>query len=253
MKKRTNKRYGWNPDLPDHRDFIYAPSIKPVDLVSKVDLRSLCPPIYDQLQLGDCTGNGIAGEIEFELKKQFKDFMPSRLFIYYNERVIEGTVRTDSGAQIRDGMKSVAQQGVCTETMWPYVISTFTKKPTAACYKNALTHLVTIYTRVTQDLTHLKSCLTEGFPFVFGFTVYESFESNAVAETGIVPMPSKKESVLGGHCVMCVGFDDSTQRFLCRNSWGTDWGMAGYFTIPYAYLTNSGLSSDFWTIRMVKS
>jgi C1A family cysteine protease len=95
----------------------------------------------------------------------------------------------------------------------------------------------------------MRSCLAEGFPFVFGFTVYASFESAKVANTGVVPMPVLAEKVLGGHAVLAVGYNDKQKRFLVRNSWGTGWGMSGYFTIPYAYLTDSNLADDMWTIR----
>jgi C1A family cysteine protease len=107
------------------------------------------------------------------------------------------------------------------------------------------------YQRVVRSLPQLRGCLAEGFPFIFGFTVYESFESDAVASTGVAPMPGPGERVLGGHAVLAVGYDDADQRFLVRNSWGTKWGNGGYFTMPYAYLTERNLSSDFWTLRTV--
>src|SRR5215469_6767170 len=121
------KRYGWIPDLPDHRDLLYAAPVAALQaLPGKVDLTSKCAPVYDQGQLGSCTANAIGGAIQFEqMKQSIPNFTPARLFIYYNERAIEGTVASDSGAQIRDGVKSVAQQGACPETMWPYVISKF--------------------------------------------------------------------------------------------------------------------------------
>jgi len=109
------------------------------------------------------------------------------------------------------------------------------------------------YSRLTQSLSQLKGCLASGYPFVFGFTVYDSFESQQVAQTGVVPMPAAGEGVLGGHAVLAVGYDDTQQRFIVRNSWGTGWGMQGYFTMPYAYLTEQNLSSDFWTVRLVNS
>jgi C1A family cysteine protease len=177
--------------------------------------------------------------------------VPSRLFIYYNERVIEGTVSSDSGAQIRDGIKTVASQGVCPEPEWPYDITKFTSKPPAKAYKDAATDRAVSYQSLIQDLNQMKGCLASGYPFVFGFTVYESFESLAVANSGHAPMPAPSERAIGGHAVIAVGYDDSNQWFLVRNSWGRGWGLAGYFTLPYAYLIQSGLSSDFWTIRIV--
>jgi C1A family cysteine protease len=248
--KAQKHGYGWMPDLPDHRDFMFA-AIRPIPaaLPTSIDLRPMCSPIEDQGQLGSCTGNAIAGALEFlEMKDQVPFIDLSRLFIYYNERVMEHTVKSDAGAQIRDGIKSVAKQGVCSEKKWPYRISKFATKPTAACYKEALKHRITVYQRlVTVD--EMRACLADGYPFVFGFTVYESFESQAVAQTGVAQMPLPDERVLGGHAVLGVGYDDAGQRFIVRNSWGTGWGQQGYFTMPYAYLANRHLASDFWTVR----
>ena len=257
ISKRNTPWYGWRPDLPDNRDLIFKPNAATMQqLPPSVDLRSKCPKVYDQGQLGRCTGNAIAGAIEFELMKQATadDFMPSRLFIYYNERVIEGTVSHDAGAEIRDGIKSVNQQGVCSEALWKYSDNKtqFKKKPTAKVYAEALKHQVLSYQRVNRDLNEMKSCLADGFPFVMGFTVYTAFEGPTIAKTGVLNLPAKGEKVLGGHAVLCVGYDDASSRFIIRNSWAADWGQAGYFTMPYEYLMNANLSDDFWTIRMVE-
>lgn len=262
MTKHKIPRYGWIPDLPDARDHLYAAPLRVLStLPPKVDLRSQCPTVvYDQGQLGSCTGNSIAGAVQFERIKQSlpsaQQLIPSRLFIYYNERVIEGTIPQDSGAQIRDGIKSVATQGVCFESgpdAWPYDVAQFATAPPAACYELALRNKIVQYSRLVQVVSQLKGCLADGYPFVFGFTVYESFESQEVASTGVVPMPTPSEPVIGGHAVLAVGYDDSTQRFIVRNSWGPGWGMSGYFTIPYGYVSDSNLADDLWTIRMVES
>jgi C1A family cysteine protease len=258
---RKIKRYGWIPDLPDARDHLFAaPPAVLGKLPAAVDLESHCPAVYDQGQLGSCTGNAIAAAIQFDRIKQKQPsagtLVPSRLFIYYNERVIEGSVGQDSGAQIRDGVKSVAKLGVCFESgtsAWPYDIREFTERPAAACYKVAEKHQILQYSRLVPIESQLKGCLAAGYPFVFGFTVYESFETPEVASTGIVPMPSLQEHVLGGHAVCCVGYDDKTQTFKVRNSWGPKWGKGGYCRVPYGYLTNNGLARDFWTIRMIES
>jgi len=245
----TIQQYGWIPDLPDQRDFVYAaPAPFQRNLPPKVDLSKKCPPVYDQGQLGSCTANAIGAAIEFDQKKKF---IPSRLFIYYNERVMEGTIASDSGAQIRDGIKSVATQGAPPEKDWPYVIAKFSEKPPTKAFTDAKANLVTLYQRLIQDLSTMRGCLASGYPFVFGFTVYESFEGAKVAKTGIVPMPQSDEKTVGGHAVMAVGYDDSTRQFLVRNSWGPKWGLKGYFKIPYSYLTSPQLASDFWTVRSV--
>jgi C1A family cysteine protease len=252
---RKIKRYGWIPDIPDQRDYLYAaPPAFLRALPARIDLRKQCPPVYDQGQLGSCTANAIGGAIEFDKMKEKlpQIFIPSRLFIYYNERVIEGTVNTDAGAMLRDGIKTVAKQGACPEPMWPYLIARFKTKPSAACYAEGAKHTAVSYQRLVQSLSQMQGCLASGYPFVFGFTVYESFETNTVARTGHVPMPASGEHVLGGHAVCAVGYDIKRRWFVCRNSWGTSWGMRGYFTIPFAYLTDLDLSADFWTIRIVE-
>jgi C1A family cysteine protease len=251
-----NRKYGWAPDLPDQRDHLYsAPQPVLAKMPAKKDLRSGCPPVYDQGQLGSCTANAISGAIQFDQKKQkVKVFVPSRLFIYYNERDMEGTVNSDAGAQIRDGVKSVANVGVCPEIEWPYDINKFANKPTPKCYTDAKKCQAVGYQRLdSSNLNQLKGCIASGFPFVFGFTVYDAFESQEVAKTGVVNMPGPKEKVQGGHAVLAVGYNDATQRFSVRNSWGKDWGIKGYFTIPYTYLTTTDLADDFWTIRILKT
>lgn len=239
--------YGWIPDRPDHRDFLYSAIAPKIKLPVRVDLRPQCSPVENQGRLGSCTANALAGNLQFlEIAENQVYQDVSRLFIYFNERFIEGTVSLDSGAMIRDGIKALVKWGVCPESIWPYDISRFTIKPTAACYKQALKHRIVSYHRL-QTIDEMLNCLAEGFPFVFGFTVYESFESLKVAQSGIVPMPKKTERAVGGHAVMAAGYDQKQKRFIVRNSWGAQWGMQGYFTIPYAYLQT--LADDFWTIR----
>jgi C1A family cysteine protease len=257
LVKRSASRhggYGWVRDLPDTRDFLYAAPLLLFrsGLPAKVDLRKKCPPVYDQGQLGSCTANGIAAAVEFDQRKQgIQVFVPSRLFIYYNERAIEGTVSQDSGAQVRDGIKSVATVGAPPERDWPYNIKVFAEKPPLKAYTDAKKDLVASYARVSQGITQMQGCLADGYPFVFGFTVYDSFESDKVAKTGVVPMPASREKVLGGHCVVAVGYDATKRVFIIRNSWGKGWGMKGYCTMPFEYLLNANLASDFWTIRAV--
>jgi C1A family cysteine protease len=243
-------RYGWVPDVPDQRDLLYsAVRPAPVTLPPRIDLRPMCSPVENQGDLGSCTGNALAGAIEFLERKDHAVFVDaSRLFIYYNERALEGTIKSDSGAMIRDGIKTLKNQGVCSETLWPYIVTKFAIKPSAACYKEALNCQITSYHRILT-LDEMRACLADGFPFVFGFTVYESFESQEVERTGVVQMPRPNERSLGGHAVLAVGYNEAQKRFIVRNSWGTDWGQKGYFSIPYEYLASRNLADDFWTIR----
>lgn len=255
--KRAVTRYGWRRDLPDQRDHLYAAPMF-THLPAKVDIRPPNWPAYDQEKLNSCTANAIAAAIQFERMKQSlpsRTLVPSRLFIYYNERVIENHTGWDAGAQIRDGIKCVAAQGACFEGsakgQWPYKIDKFATRPPPPCYAAAVKDRTVSYSRLTQSLQQLKGCLASGYPFIFGFTVYESFETPSVAHSGVLNMPASGEKVIGGHAVAAVGYDDEQQRFLIRNSWGPTWGQSGCFTMPYAYLLDTNLTDDFWTVRLV--
>lgn len=230
--------YGWKKDVPDPRDFIYRQ--RAIHRPTRIDLRPHFPACWDQGQLGSCTAFALTGAVAF-----LHGFVGSQLWLYYKERVLEHSTKQDAGAEIRDGIKVLAKSGLPPEDAWPYDISKFAKRPPHKSYVEAKQDLISEYRRLS-GLSDYLDCLASGSPFVIGITVYESFESEAVATSGVVPMPSAGEQTLGGHAICVVGYHDSV--FLVRNSWGTDWGMSGYFTIPFDYLANVTLASDAWTI-----
>jgi len=251
---RKISRYGWHPGLPDHRALKFADhfTVK-MTLPEVVDLRPQCPVIYDQGMLGSCTANAANASVQFMMMKQKgRHFIPSRLFTYYETRKLEGTADTDSGASLTDTVKVLREIGVPPESEWWYNVSAFTAPPPRKVVADAAKLKVDRYLQLRNwNILELKSCLADGNPFVFGFTVYESFESPEVAKTGMVPFPDRGEDQLGGHAVLAVGYDDKKGMFIVRNSWGTDWGLKGYFYMPYAYVTNPDLADDFWTITHV--
>lgn len=235
---------------------MYGAVVHPT-LPDVIDLRPQMPAvILDQGALGSCTANAIASAVEYDLmKQQLPVFQPSRLFIYYNERRMEGTVAEDAGARIRDGIKSLNRYGVCSEEHWPYsdtVPGPFMVQPPTTAYQEALAHRAVSYQRVLRSIPALRSCLASGYPFVFGFSVFESFESDEVARTGIVPVPLASEQLLGGHAALGVGSDHPNERIIVRNSWGKSWGDGGYCYMPYSYFLDEGLSDDFWTVRSLR-
>jgi C1A family cysteine protease len=240
--------YGRIADLGDKRDYKLSIPDKIV-LPTLVDLRPNDLPIEDQLNLGSCTSFAVGDALRFDRKKQgLDDFVMSHLFEYYNSRKFKNE---DTGASIRDAIRASAKFGICPESEWPYTIAKFGSRPPKKCYDDAIQDRAVKYQRVTQNLVQLKSCLALGLPIVIGFTVYESFESQQVADTGIVPLPKHSEQVLGGHAVLVVGYRDIDLRFIVRNSWSSQWGDNGYFYMPYAYLLDSDLSSDFWVVQAV--
>jgi len=250
-------RYGWRRDRLDHRDYMYRPTA--IALPPAVDLHAKAPPIYDQGQLGSCTANAIAAAFDFVRGKEGLPFItPSRLFIYFNERAIEGTVGVDAGAEIRDGLHTLGWNGVCTEADWPYDITKFADEPPIGDFTNALEHRAYAYRSIDGTaLSVLKTCLASGLPFVFGFSVFQQFENIDPATIPIVELPNPADEPIGGHAVCAVGYDNAMQAVLCRNSWGTGWGtgwsdptLNGHFWMPYTYITDSDLCADFWTVTL---
>lgn len=243
---RSIQRYGWKPSLPDLRD--QTADTNGLNIVPEVDPRHEQPDPYDQSQLGSCTANAIAGSIEYNCILDGKPFgTPSRLDIYYGERMIEGDLgQGDTGAFGRDGFKFAHSTGVIPEADWPYDINKYAKKP-----PDDVAHRFKIgsYKAVPRNKSAMQAVLTNKQTIAFGFTVYESFESDGVAHTGVVPVPARGEQVLGGHEVLLIGYLKNEPGYaLCRNSWGTNWGLGGYFLMPWTILMNSHMSSDFRTI-----
>lgn len=241
--------FQWVKDKVDSRDYIYKPSA--VKVVNKVDLRPYTNQVEDQGPLGSCTGNAIAEAIEMLYNKNKKKVDLSRLFIYYYTRLIEGTVKYDSGAYIRNGIKSCNHYGAPLESLWPYNISKFRSAPSSVAVKDASKRKITRYERAL-NFNACIDALTNGYPVVIGFLVYSSFMSSSVARTGIMPYPNtRSEKLLGGHAVLLVGYDNTNQRFIVKNSWGQGWGDRGYFYMPYKVIQNTRMSDDFWVIKGV--
>lgn len=251
--------YGAVRDAPDQRDYRYTPAAAPKKLPAQVDLRPLCPRVHEQGRINSCTAHAVAGAFQFEQRRLgLKDFSPSRLFILYNTLCIVRAIH--KGASLRIALKAVATLGVCPEKVWPfsYTQAAMARKPDERAYHLAEHHKITRYERIVMgrrsrdEFLRLMKCrLAEGFPFLFTFLVHESFESEHVKNTGIMPMPKRGEKRMAWHGVMAVGYDDRDERMLVRNSWGWSWGIKGYFWMPYAYISNPGVTSDFWTIRGV--
>lgn len=242
------RKLNWKPSRPDHRDMVYM--ARPGLIIpTKIPQLTLDIKAWDQGNLGSCTGHGVGRIDAFRYQKEKGTFvMPSRLFIYYNGRFIEKSVNEDSGCEIRDIMKGIAQYGVCPETDFPYDENKFTHKPSTKAFKDGLRDIALTYKSIPATVDAVKASIASGNPVVGGFNVFESFMSDLVAKTGKMPMPSRKEKSEGGHCVVWDGYDDSDETFWCANSWG-EWGINGWFKMPYANMKNC---SDFWNLTLVK-
>lgn len=242
---------GWKRDIPDFRDRKYTYTYDPRDIPEKIDLRELMTPVYDQGQLGSCTAQAIAAALEYEWQENRKTpvFLPSRLFIYYNERLLEDTIEIDGGAMLRTGMKVINKFGFCDERLWAYDITRYKESPTETAYDAADDNIVYDYARVTQSRKAICATLAKKQPIVCGFAVYNSIER--AHSNGMIPMPSFFDRMRGGHAILLVGYDMEKKHYIFRNSWGERWGHAGYGYLPFDYIEDPDLAGDFWAIWTV--
>ena len=254
------KKYGmgWRRGLPDFRDKKYRAPRRTEPLPEKIDLRKDLGgfanfPVWDQGQIGSCTAHGVGACIVYNMYQQKqKPWMPSRLFVYYNSRVLEGNANFDAGAEIKDVIKSVATTGFAHESLWTYTDkgTKFATKPPKEAYKDALKFKAVTYSSLNNaNLNQLKACLASGEIFTFGSTLFDSF-FNAVQNGGYIPMPSWNESIQGGHCMAAVGYTKT--HFIIRNSWGTTGvGDKGYMYMPFEYMTDTNLTADVWQVKTI--
>jgi len=251
MGNPITHKYGWKRGLPvfGGKQFEIPPATA---APMRADLGPGMPPVYDQGNLGSCTANAGGGLAQFLTKKLgWKNYLPARLAMYYWTRLAESNVMDDTGASLSATATMMKNRGVPNEVNWPYIISRFQVKPTANVEANGRQHLVLDPMQVRQKMDDIRSCISLGYPIMFGFTVYESFETDAVRLGGIMPMPRQGELILGGHAVLAFAYDDYTRMVKCRNSWGYRWGLNGSFWMPYDYISNPWFADDFWTATKI--
>jgi len=206
--------------------------------------------IYTQGNLNSCTANALCTAWRYAQALVDPGFTPSRLFLYYNERLAEGTASQNSGAFVSDGCRSLVTFGVCSEFTWPYDERIETIQPPPNAYSEAQGHVIHTPSQISNyNMDNLKYSLIENKPFVVGIALYSEFESDYTRSTGIVPMPGSYSQIVGLHAVICVGYDDQRGFWIFRNSWGPQWGDQGHFYLPYEYLSiQDNLASDFWNL-----
>jgi C1A family cysteine protease len=235
-----------DPHRPEHKHYDSS-QFAPDELPGFVDLRPHLTPVEDQGDLGSCTANALAGAVEYlERRLNNSEERVSRLFLYWNERDLEGTANQDHGACLDDGIRALQKDGICTELIWPYDTRRVFKKPHDDAYDAAEGHTIDEAHRVKIELHDLRHCLAEGYPFVFGLQLGRAFQK--VGDDGVVALPDAGDNA-GGHAMLCVGYSDQDQVFVVRNSWGPKWGDGGYCYIPYEYLGDPKYAHDAWTLR----
>ena len=243
-----NRQFGALRDTHDSRDHMFLSRATPSDYPAVVDLREFGGPIKDQGEEGSCTGHAFSSAREW-IARKYEKASPilSPQCLYAEELIADGDFPNDDGAMPRTGCQVLTKLGVCEASLFPYVAGKITA-PTPAQAANALKYKTGAYRRLST-LVDVISCLANKtpWPVTVGFTVYESFMSQQVADTGIMPIPKPDEQQQGGHEVLCLGYDQTRQLALIQNSWGDSWGQKGYFWMPFKTLIDP--STDLWIVH----
>jgi C1A family cysteine protease len=245
------RRYGWIPDHPRLALARYSAQA-PVALPAEVDLRPLCPEVWDQKRTNGCVGFMLAAmidQIERKMGRVPKE-RPAPLFLYYNGREKEHSTASDCGVMIHNAVTAGAELGFSSESLCPFGENVVLERPSQAAYDEARRNDITEHMRLDRRIYDIKHSLAEGFSVGAGITIYGSFETPEVAKSGIIPMPNHGEEFKGAHAVLIVGYSMTRQVWIVRNSWGWDWGIKGYFELPFAFLMEPDLSADVQTIRL---
>lgn len=274
QEKKVNK-FGHvylHHDKLKKRAAIAKPFITPVTTEAPLEasVKQYCPSPYNQGNLGSCTANAFCAAYQLlATKNNTHDagFEPSRLFFYYNERIAEDPLHkqldiVDTGADVADGEQYCNNYGVCSEQSWAYDLTKCNSTPTKECYDEALKHKISGFNVIPVDknvTTNIENTIAAGSSILCAVGIYNSFESDTVAKTGVVPVPKPKnyddpndtvDACLGGHEMLVVGYNRTTQLFTVLNSWGSNWGDHGFCYIPYGYFANPNLSHEFSVIRL---
>lgn len=243
-----NRRLGAKRDVHDVRDRMYRGARAPFVVAQQIDLREFSGPIKDQGEEGSCTGHAFTSAREWMARKyQRTSLILSPQYLYVEELMAEGSFPRDDGAAPRTGCQVLAAKGCCEAALYPYVAGKL-NPPTAEQTQNALKYKTGAYHRI-GTLPDFLNCLADPtpWPVLIGFTVYDSFLSQQVADTGLMPIPKPGEQQQGGHEVVCLGYDLGKQRALTQNSWGDSWGERGYFWMPFEVVMSP--DTDLWMVH----
>ncbi len=213
-----------------------------------VDLRSKFNGVYDQGKIGSCTANALCSIYEYDTT----NFRGSRLFLYYNERLLINETNLDNGAFIKDGITCLKKFGLCEEKYWSYIIENVFKEPSKDAYDNATLNYLIEGIQISNEIPTIKYWLNKNEPIVLGIAIYSNFTNFSSGKTGKIGLPNENDKFIGGHAVVLCGYNDTKKEFILRNSWGSYWGDNGYFYLPYDYISNTNLTSDLWIITKIR-
>lgn len=269
MGRRIAHGLGWVPDVPDYRDYAFTDQpiykrlsrLRNAQPAQDVDLREFfVTEADDQRNRPMSPVFACLGLVEyFHARAAGQTLDASPEFLYCMVKKLS-RLTGNSGVGIRNTLKAIRRFGLPPELLWSTMDPSDEAPRDPSLFAFAREYKSIRYFRLDfatyaassgkgkrkrvkakyfeAVLRNVKSFLEAGFPVVFGFSVPSSVFSRGKIEY------RRSESLLGGQAVLAVGYDEDNLIF--RNSWGHDWGDAGYGRLPYRFLLN-GYASDCWS------
>jgi C1A family cysteine protease len=234
-----------SPVVTESPEFSSLFPVKPIDeLPEEVDLSEFLLPARNQLRLGSCTAfsSCILREGMLNQRKPGSAVRLSEEYVYYRELELQGYLNPvqDLGAPLSVCTDVWLQYGACIEDDDVYNPATIGDPPSPTAIADARQYRVQSVCRLSS-LEDILNCLAQGHFVQAGVSVYSSFESQLVAETGDVPLPGPGDTLLGGHAICLFGSRKASRRINFRNSWGPLWGKDGNGMLPFEYFTQPNL------------
>lgn len=234
-----------------HDEVRFDETYQPTAVSEKsVDLRDHFTKVKDQGQVGACTVFAVAAIYEYILKRNGQgDADLSESFVYYNVRHADGKELDDTGSSFQDVIRSIGEQGICTEPLHPFSLP-LSREPSPEAYQDAKKRRITKALNVNVREEDIKSAIQEGYPVAVSLKIFDSFNSTR----GFVERPTADETAAadyGYHAMVVVGYTDDTRHFVVRNSWGERFGDKGYCYIPYSYICDPDLNRMACIVREV--
>lgn len=257
IERSTGKRMKLGGVLPSENQppkvkrkisYLYAQD----QLPPMVDLRTFLKPVEDHSTINSCVANAISSAYEYLQHRLTGKLQPvSRLFLYYNARMLEGTEEKDNGCSISSALEVIEKIGICSDETWSFDPDLVEQKPDFNAYQEAKKNLVEQVQEIDLDLYSMKHCLAMGYPFIFSLQLFHSFSQAGTQGKVLMPDLSQEKSHAdhGIHAMLAVGYLEEYQVFIVRNSWGENWGDQGYCYIPYEYVLQSDYCQECWSLK----
>ena len=224
------RQFGWRKDPWNPGAWMHKPKMR-ADQLPITSIIGNMPLVRSQGDTSSCVGFGIGANITHRARKLWRQsewFSPT--WIYNGARFIEGDLAEDNGCCPDDALTWLLKNGCLLEHLWPFNPNAVDKTaPGSVLGQFAADYPLVAYYRVGDGVPGIMSAIADGQPVSIGTPWFAKWQD---VLQGFLPVCAKDDEILGGHETLLYGYDRRANVFYGMNSWGTEWGDAGYYVMP---------------------